>query len=186
MRVSFEISSKDLRHFRECMQKALHAVRDADESDIVEAAREMFEEVNAAEAPLFVKERLRHLRAMTGMIEDEIWALPNPARGRALSALVYFCDPEDMIPDSIPGIGYLDDAIMIELVFRELRHEIEAYEDFAEYRDTYNRRFRIGRDAASRAQRLKTRRDKLFERIDRRNAKDKVAQAKGKQPAPLW
>jgi len=186
MRVTFEISTKDLGHFRECMQKALHAVRDADESDIVEAAREMFLEVHNANAPTFVRERLRHLEAMVGMIEDEIWALPDPARGRILSALVYFCDPEDMIPDSIPGIGYLDDAIMIELVFRELRHEIEAYEDFAEYRDNYNRRFRIGRDAATRTQRLQTRREKLFERFARRNAKDKVAQAKGKQPAPLW
>ena len=31
-------------------------------------------------------------------------------------------------------LGFLDDAIMIELCVRELQHEIEAYEDFIEYR----------------------------------------------------
>ena len=47
-----------------------------------------------------------------------------------LSGLAYLCDPEDLIPDDIPGIGMLDDAVMIELVFRELRHELDAYQDF--------------------------------------------------------
>ncbi len=51
-----------------------------------------------------------------------------------LAALAYVCDPEDIIPDEIPGIGLLDDAVMIELVLRELRHTIEAYEDFCAYR----------------------------------------------------
>ena len=39
-----------------------------------------------------------------------------------------------MIPDTIPVLGYIDDAIMIELVVKELRHEIEAFEDFSRYR----------------------------------------------------
>ncbi len=51
-----------------------------------------------------------------------------------LGALVYFCDPEDLIPDHIPGLGFLDDAIYVELVIRELKAEIESYEEFVEYR----------------------------------------------------
>ena len=52
-----------------------------------------------------------------------------------LNALAYFAEPDDLIPDQIPGLGFLDDAIMVELVVRELRHEIEAYEDFRVFRD---------------------------------------------------
>jgi uncharacterized membrane protein YkvA (DUF1232 family) len=49
-------------------------------------------------------------------------------------ALVYFAVPGDAIPDDVPVLGFLDDAIMIELSARELQHEIDAYADFCEFR----------------------------------------------------
>lgn len=52
-----------------------------------------------------------------------------------VAALTYFADPEDLVPDNVPVLGFLDDAIMIELVQRLLQPEIEAYADFCVYRD---------------------------------------------------
>ena len=172
MRVTFELSDKDVRHFHECMEKAREAVRDAEEHEIIDAARGLFEEIKGARAPSFVKDRLHRLESMVAMIEDEKWNLPGEPRNRLLRALVYFCDPDDLIPDNIPGIGYLDDAIMIELVFRELKHEFEAFDDFQAFCKTYNRRFKLGRDSASREKRIQAKRDDLLERIDRRKQKD--------------
>lgn len=172
LRVSFEISDRDIQHFREIMRRARGTVRDADDEEILEAARAVFKEVKGSRAPTFVTERLHRLEAMAGMVRDEDWALPAAERDRVLSALVYFCDPEDLIPDSIPGIGYLDDAIMVELAFRELKHEIEAYDDFCEYREKYDKRFRLRQDPDKRAQRLNTRREQLRERVARRNERD--------------
>ncbi len=182
MRVSFEISDRDLSHFRECMQRARDAVRDAEDTDIIEAAEQLFEEVNGAKAPAFVTDRLQRLESMVNMLRDDEWALPSTQRNRVLCALVYFCDPEDLIPDSIPGLGYLDDAIMIELVFRELRHEIEAYDDFVQWRESSDKRFRINRDPVARDKRIAVKRKKLFERIQRRKAKDAQEEAKAKKP----
>ena len=68
------------------------------------------------------------------MLEDDEWALEAQERRNVVGALAYFADPEDIIPDNIPVIGYIDDAIMIELVVKELRPEIEAFEDFCRYR----------------------------------------------------
>ncbi|MGD8976252.1 MAG: YkvA family protein [Gammaproteobacteria bacterium] len=184
MRVTFEISDKDLRHFRECMQKARDAVRDADESDIIDAAQQLFEEVAGANAPTFIQDRLEQLEAMVGMLTDEDWAMPEPGRSRVLCALVYFCDPEDLIPDSIPGIGYLDDAIMIELVFRELKHEIDGYKDFLAFRDTFATRLRGS--GTARRDRLASKRKKLLERIERRNARDAEPAKKKKDKFSLW
>jgi uncharacterized membrane protein YkvA (DUF1232 family) len=70
------------------------------------------------------------------MLEDVEWRLTGADRARVLNVLAYFVDPDDLIPDRIPGIGYLDDAIMVQLVVEELRHEIEAFEKFCEYRAT--------------------------------------------------
>lgn len=184
MRVSFEISEQDLAHFRAAMQKARHAVRDAEEADIVEAAGSLFQQIADSSAPGFVEDRVSRLRAMSEMLADEHWNLPEPARGRVLAALVYFCDPEDLIPDHVPGLGFLDDAIMIELVLRELKHEVEAYQDFLEYRQGYDKSFARGKDPVVRARRLARKRAQLLERIERR--KDKDREARPKKSFWLW
>ncbi len=107
---------------------------------------------------------------MIGMLSDIEWRLPHQEAKRVLNALAYFAEPEDLIPDHIPGLGFLDDAIMIELVVRELRHEIEAYEDFCEYRQRL--RDRGDKTPASRAGWLETRRKELQARMRRRRKRN--------------
>jgi hypothetical protein len=57
---------------------------------------------------------------------------------------------------------------MIELAFRELRHEIDAYEDFCRYRKSLPRKTMAQRDAATLAQKLGRRRAQLVARMRRR------------------
>ncbi|MCH8891349.1 MAG: DUF1232 domain-containing protein, partial [Myxococcales bacterium] len=87
---------------------------------------------------------------------------------RILDAIAYFVDPDDLIPDRIPGIGYLDDAIMVELVACELAHEIEAYEDFCEYRKP--------RPKTDEPARLEARRKALQARMRRRSRRERANQ----------
>ena len=102
---------------------------------------------------------------MLAMMTDADWELDEQERNPVLSALAYLCDPEDIIPDNIPGIGLLDDAVMIELAFRELRHEIDAYEDFCRYRKSMPRKTAAQRDAATLAAKLGRRRAQLVARM---------------------
>ncbi len=51
-----------------------------------------------------------------------------------LAALFYLCDPYDVIPDRVPGTGFVDDAIVlndclqrIEQEGPELHREIRAF-----------------------------------------------------------
>ncbi|MGH8166401.1 MAG: YkvA family protein [Woeseiaceae bacterium] len=134
LRVSFDLEDDDLNHFRLIMRESRKAAAKSSPEDIIEGASSLLEQVGSATVPLFIKERLQKLELMIRMLSDAEWRLPAKESARVLNALAYFHEPEDLIPDHIPGLGFLDDAIMIELVVRELRHEIEAYADFCEYR----------------------------------------------------
>ena len=87
-----------------------------------------------------------------------------------------------IVPDDVPTLGFLDDAIMIELLIRELKHELEAYDDFYAYREELDE----GEDISDRDARLSRKRESLFERMRRRRAKDKESDASSAQPASLW
>ena len=134
LRISFELDEDDLKHFRLIMQAARQAARRIPPEEIVAAAELLLREVEASSAPGFIVERLNKLNLMIQMLSDIGWRLPHQDAQRVLHALAYFAEPDDLIPDHIPGLGFLDDAIMVELVIRELKHEIEAYQDFCDYR----------------------------------------------------
>lgn len=134
LRISIDLGDDDLKHFRLIMRQARHSTQHLQPEDIVASAERLLREFSQRKAPGFVSTRLRKLDIMIEMLTDHEWRLPDKDTTRVLNALAYFTDPEDLIPDHVPGIGLLDDAIMIELVVRELKHEIEAYEDFCRFR----------------------------------------------------
>ena len=136
MRIVLDLSDKDIRYFRTCLQTVKKTAVDTDEAVILKAANDMMAQVAAAEAPEYVRDRISKLALLVQMLEDQRWRLTGSDRARVRNVLAYFVDPDDLIPDRIPGLGYLDDAIMVELVLQELRHEIDAYEKFCEFQSS--------------------------------------------------
>jgi uncharacterized membrane protein YkvA (DUF1232 family) len=167
-KLTIELSDRDLKHFRRELRRARESVGIADDEEILGAATELVAQLRRADLPDFVRARLAKLELLLAMMSDADWRLDDTERSPVLAALAYLCDPEDIIPDDIPGIGLLDDAVMIELAFRELRHEIDAYEDFCRYRKSLPKR-----NAAALATKLEHRRDRLLERIHRRRSEDR-------------
>jgi hypothetical protein len=172
LRVTFELGEDDLKHFRLIMQQARTAAARIAPEDVVAAAEDLLTGIEPNGAPAFIAERLQKLRLLIEMLSDVDWRLPQRDADRVLSALSYFAEPEDLIPDDIPGLGFLDDAIMIELICRELRHEIEAYQDFCDFRQRI-RRDSGRRTRVSREDWLDSRRSELQSRMRRRKRKDR-------------
>jgi len=172
--ISFELTDRDLRFFRRALRQSRAAVKDAEDTEIIEAIRSVLEEIRSSEPlPDFVGRRIPELESLLSMLTDEEWQLPEADRERLLATFVYFADPEDILPDDIPVIGYLDDVIIIELVARELLHVREAYDDFCAFRDEYEKAHGASIDPVMRRDRLDRRRQQLHQRMRRRSAQQK-------------
>lgn len=182
LRVAFELDDDDLKHFRLIMREARKAAAHMAPEDIVAAAEAQLHDVLDTGTPGFILERIGKLRLMINMLTDIQWRLPHDEAKRVLNALAYFTEPEDLIPDHIPGVGLLDDAIMVELVVRELMHEIDAYQDFCDFRES--NRGRHGAKAG-RSDWLEKRRAELQARM-RRRRKRSAAKDGGRQAIGLF
>lgn len=174
LRIVLEINDRDLNHFRLIMEQARRNAANLPQEQVLSRALGMLRSLSASQLPAFITDRIGKLELMARMLDDPEWDLPAQEKLRVLGALAYLTEAEDLIPDSIPGVGLLDDAIMAEMVIREMRHEIDAYRDFCLFRN----RLESGRacaDAAARAElasEMERRREELLTRIQRRRRRD--------------
>lgn len=131
---NIEISDQDLPFFMQAMQRAEERAAGKSAKQILDEAAKTFSSAQGQQMPEFVRSRLAGVENLIAMAADDGWALADDDRNRVVAALTYFADPEDLIPDNVPVLGFLDDAIMIEVVQQVLQPEIEAYADFCKYR----------------------------------------------------
>ncbi len=176
MKISFELDNKDLQFFRRELRRAAAALSVAADQDILDAAHEVMSDVRQGAAPGFIKRRVATLKPVVQMLQDADWPMSRQVRKQALAALAYFGDPDDLIPDSLPELGFLDDAIMIELLVYEMHHHIEAYEQLSALR----------KDAGNSPARLKQRASELAQRADRRRNKARAGETGAGQQKVLW
>ncbi len=172
MRVTFELEPSDIARFHEALARAQRAVRCADEADVVEAAKQALAELSIGSSPTYVRKRVVQVQRLIVLLEDEDFALPKAERDDVIETLVYFSDPEDLIPDEMSVIGLLDDAIMLELLLRRMHHVLQAYGDFCAHRTELRKASgaRIAQAAA-----LARKRDALHQRMRRRQKRGELA-----------
>ena len=170
--LNFELNDRDLEHFHSAMAAAKKAAEDKSPAEIIECAGKLLADAQKVHIPDFIKDRLLRLDDMIAMVRDEAYKLPAEDCQRVLSALIYFCDPKDVIPDSVEVLGFLDDAIMIELCVLDLKHELEAYDDFCDFRQHEAGRRGLEPDKVGHADWLNARRDELIDRMHARRVRD--------------
>jgi len=184
--ISFELSDRDLEFFNNRMAQAKAKTSAKGESEVAESARRLLEEMKHAELPDFVRERVVILEQLVAILLDAGWKLSGEDRERVANAIAYVADPDDLIPDHIPGLGYIDDAMMIDMVAKDLRHDLQAYEDFCKFRA--KEELRLGKldDPLTQEKYLATRRAQLHERMHRRRSSLRGSRRQHGEPSSFW
>ena len=185
LHISFNLSESDLDFFRKVMHQAREKASDTSQADIIASAKQLLEQVNQSDCIDFIRDHMAQLETLISMVVDEGWGLIQEDLDRVLAALSYFSESQDLIPDDTPGLGFLDDAIMIEIVCKALEHEIQAYREFLVFRITQANR--SGQDSAQlqRSDWLEQRREQLHARM-RRRRHGAAGSSKSKSPFSLF
>jgi uncharacterized membrane protein YkvA (DUF1232 family) len=84
---------------------------------------------------VLVRARLDRLGELEAMRRDPNWPL-DPAQEHRIDLILQYVNAEDdLIPDSVPTYGYLDDALLLELAWPVLAEDIDDYRDFCDFRE---------------------------------------------------
>ena len=175
-KISFSLEESDVAYFRKIFRHARKAAADQSETEIITAVQELIDRVRTTKkTPTFVRDAVVVLEDLVRMIQDEHYALPKAPRAEVLGALAYFANPQDLIPDQIPGLGFLDDAIMIKILEDEFKQELWGFRQFVKFRTGAEQRpwTRVAKGRLP--ERLEEQRKKIRGDVDRKKRERRFA-----------
>lgn len=190
MKFTFTLDDEDIRYFKQLLRDAKEMAERQDPEAIVPAVRDLIKRMrDLPRIPNFAREATETLETLIEMLEDHDFELPKPVVNRALAALAYFANAEDLIPDSVPGLGFLDDAIMVKIVEEEFTYDLAGYREFKRFRAGAEQRpwTAVARERLPR--RLTEKRRQIREKIDRKKrarAEREKSSGGGKRVGRLW
>lgn len=133
--ITITLSDETLQKFQDSVDEGKIAVADEENAATIETkSADLIGKALDLNLPPFIADRLAKLQILLNMVRDSEWKLDEEEIISVRGALYYFVNPEDVIPDHIPGIGFLDDAMYAEVVIQELKNEIKMYQEFCQFR----------------------------------------------------
>jgi uncharacterized membrane protein YkvA (DUF1232 family) len=172
-KVAFTLDDADAEYFRTLYRKAKKGAAGQDAQQIIQDARGIVKRVrDSKKTPHFVQDAIGVLADLVDLIQDEAYAAPQRVKTEVLAGLAYFSESEDLIPDHVPGLGFLDDAIMVKFIEEEFKNELWGYRRFRKLRDSSEQRPWSSPASERLRQRLETDRRRVRAEIEERDAKD--------------
>jgi hypothetical protein len=128
-----DLTAPRLAAFNEALCEAAPSAGRIAAEEIARAARSVLAQACDGAHP-FVRERMALVPEVLAMMADEDWCLAERPRRQVRALGDYVRKPDDLIPDGVPVIGLLDDAIMVDRCVADLQFELADWRDFRAFR----------------------------------------------------
>lgn len=131
---NLQICDSSLDRFNTVLESTDPQRRHLSADQVATTARGILAQSNGLPIPVSIYERLRCIAAMNAMYKDLDWEIEELAAWRSAALLQYFNSREVLFPNNAPVVGYLDDAILMEAAWPELRGEVTNFYDYRRLR----------------------------------------------------
>jgi len=112
-----EQAAEGAREYRNAPERAIHLV--------AEATRKAKRHKGALKK--VITDLATLVRLVRAWFRKEYRDVPWSTIAIALGAIIYFVNPFDAVPDFIPGVGYLDDALVIGITVKSIQGALDAF-----------------------------------------------------------
>ena len=115
------------RGFAQAHNQAESAARDKDKTKklLHEALNKAYQNRNQLKA--IWDDLMAVFRMLKAWSKGDYQSLPWRTIVLSLATIIYFLNPFDVAPDFIPGVGYLDDAVVLGFVVNSIKKELDQF-----------------------------------------------------------
>lgn len=104
------------------------------DADQITSLARWLQALPAETAEATINLRLARAESLRRMLDDPDWSLSADVAQSGRRLLDYIRRIDDLIPDDLPLIGHLDDALLVELSWSEFAGEVQDYLDYCRFR----------------------------------------------------
>lgn len=131
---SLNLTPVAVDRFNRLLERVGPADAAIDGDRLVTAARSLLCSDVQRPVPTCIQQRLLRVKAAVSMAADRPWSASGQAVETIRLVAEYVAANDDLIPDSMPTVGRLDDAIVVETAWPTLQEEMRDYMDFRRLR----------------------------------------------------
>lgn len=129
-----ELTPAGLDRFNQALRALSPEAPNMTMDQIASAAQRALARHEDGTTPPFVTSRMEALERLEALAQDTGWDAGPDLQSKVDVLRVYREELGDLIPDALPVVGLLDDAVLVDVALQLLRGELADYEDYCRFR----------------------------------------------------